>query len=131
MSFFPRYRGKRRGQILIFDIDRTTRNVCTSNGRAFQLNLDMSWLKDESLEDSANLPLHCHPEFPASLDTLKVSVPPAVKAAAATANLDIFWLKDESLEDSAKLPDTHIIAPEIVEDLPPSPSSYAELRRDE
>jgi len=39
------------------------------------------WLKDESLEDSANLPLHCHPEFPASLDTLKVSVPPAVKLA--------------------------------------------------
>src|SRR5437762_763432 len=48
------------------------------------------WLKDESLEDSANLPLHCHPEFPASLDTLKVSVPPAVKLAAASANLDDF-----------------------------------------
>src|SRR5437762_5642259 len=48
------------------------------------------WLKDENLEDSANLPLHCHPEFPASLDTLKVSVPPAVKLAAASANLDIF-----------------------------------------
>ena len=27
-----------------------------SNGRAFQLNLDIFWLKDESLEDSANLP---------------------------------------------------------------------------
>jgi len=39
---------------------------------------------------------------PASLDTLKVSVPPAVKVAAATANLDIFWLKDEPLEDSKK-----------------------------
>src|SRR5438552_18426584 len=39
------------------------------------------WLKDENLEDSANLPLHCHPEFPPSLDTLKVSVPPAVKLA--------------------------------------------------
>jgi hypothetical protein len=39
------------------------------------------WLKDESVEDSANLPVHCHPEFPASLDTLKVSVPPAVKLA--------------------------------------------------
>ena len=62
------------------------------------------WLKDESLEDSANLPLHCHPEFLASLDTLTVSVPPAVKVAAATANLDVFWLKDESLDDSAKLP---------------------------
>ena len=46
-------------------------------------------LKDKSLEDSANFPLHCHPEFPASLDTLKVSVPPAVKVAAATADLDI------------------------------------------
>jgi hypothetical protein len=39
---------------------------------------------------------------PASLDTLKVSVPPAVKVAVATANLDIFWLKDEPLEDSKK-----------------------------
>src|SRR6266699_2484304 len=55
-----------------------------------KLNLDIFWLKDESLEDSANLPLHCHPEFPASLDTLKVSVPPAVKLAAASANLDDF-----------------------------------------
>ena len=27
-----------------------------SNARAFQLNLDIFWLKDESLEDSANLP---------------------------------------------------------------------------
>jgi hypothetical protein len=40
------------------------------------------WLKDESLEDSANIPLHCHPEFPASLDTLKVSMPLGVKLAA-------------------------------------------------
>src|SRR5438874_10243594 len=111
MSFFPRYRGKRRGQILIFDIDRTTRNGCTSNGRAFQLNLDMSWLKDESLEDSANLPLHCHPEFPASLDTLKVSVPPAVKVAAATANLDI-------------------IAAEIVEDLEAALQQFAAIATD-
>jgi len=39
------------------------------------------WLKDESLEDNASLSLDCHPEFPASLDTLKVSVPPAVKLA--------------------------------------------------
>jgi hypothetical protein len=30
-------------------------------------------------EDDADLPLHCHPEAPASLDSLKVSVPPAVK----------------------------------------------------
>src|SRR5207248_10018131 len=46
-----------------------------------KLNLDIFRLKDESLEDSANLSLDCHPEFPASLDTLKVSVPPAVKLA--------------------------------------------------
>src|SRR5439155_14171417 len=31
-----------------------------------------------------------HRTCPASLDTLKVSVPPAVKLAAASANLDIF-----------------------------------------
>jgi len=38
-------------------------------------------------------------KFPASLDTLTVSVPPAVKLS-----LGIFWLKDESLEDSANFP---------------------------
>ena len=41
-----------------------------------------------------------HPACPASLDTLKVSVPPAVKLAAAkharpALSLDIFWLKDD------------------------------------
>src|SRR5947208_8770923 len=56
------------------------------------------WLKDESLEDSANLPLHCHPEFPASLDTLKVSVPPAVKLAPLPA-LDPDIIAAEIVED--------------------------------
>ena len=83
---------KQTGSRLYFlTFEPATRNGCASNGRAFQFNVDIFWLKDESLERSANLPLHCHsPEFPASLDTLKVSVPPAVKIAAATANLDIF-----------------------------------------
>jgi hypothetical protein len=57
-----------------------SQQILTDSARD-KLNLDIFWLKDESLEDSANLPLHCHPEFPASLDTLKVSVPPAVKLA--------------------------------------------------
>jgi hypothetical protein len=37
-------------------------------------------LKDESLEDSANL--LDYPACPASLDILKISMPPAVKLAA-------------------------------------------------
>src|SRR5438067_5065222 len=72
-----------------------------------KLNLDIFWLKDRSLEDSANLPLHCHPEFPASLDTLKVSVPPRRKAGALPAL------------------DPDIIAAEIVEDLQAALAQFA------
>jgi hypothetical protein len=43
------------------------------------------WLKDESPEDSANISLHCHLEFPASLDTFKVSLPPRRKAGTLPA----------------------------------------------
>ena len=67
---------------------------------------------------------------PASLDTLKVSVPPAVKVAAASANLDIFWLKDESLEDSANLPDPDIIAAEIGEDLEAALQQFVAIAND-
>ena len=67
---------------------------------------------------------------PASLDTLKVSVPPAVKLAAASANLDIFWLKDESLEDSANLPDPGVLALEITEDLEAALAQFAEIAAD-
>jgi hypothetical protein len=58
-------------------------------GRCFrirygQLNLDIFWLKDGRLENSANLAglKRVNPACPASLDTLKVSVPPAVKLTA-------------------------------------------------
>ena len=51
-----------------------------------------------SLEDSANLAglKRVNPACPASLDTLKVSVPPAVKVAAATANPDIIAAEIDS-----------------------------------
>ena len=67
---------------------------------------------------------------PASLDTLKVSVPPAVKVAAASANLDIFWLKDEALEDSANLPAPEVIAADIVEDLEAALQQFAAIAQD-
>jgi len=72
----------------------------------------MFWLKDESLDDTANLPLHCHPEFPASLDTVKVSVPPARKAGTLPAL------------------NPRIIAAEIVEDLQSGLAQFAEIASD-
>jgi type I restriction enzyme M protein len=71
-----------------------------------------------------------NPTCPASLDTLKVSVPPAVKLAAASANLDIFWLKDESLEDSANLPDPGVLALKITEDLQAALAQFAAIAND-
>jgi hypothetical protein len=75
-----------------------------------KLNLDIFWLKDESLEDSANLAGLS--SLPASLDTLEVSVPPAVK-------LQPHFCAQPTL-------DPDIIAAEIVEDLQAALAQFAE-----
>ena len=57
--------------------------------------------------------LDCHPDCPASLSTLKISVPPAVKLAA--------------VEHVRQAPDPDVIAQEIVEDLQAALAQFAEI----
>ena len=86
-------------------------------------------MRRRSLEDSANLAglKRVNPACPASLDTLKVSVPPAVKVAAATANLDIFLAEGRIARRRANLPHPDIIAAEIFEDLQAALAQFAEI----
>ncbi len=101
---------------------RHTQNLGASRGkagsrssRAASANLENFWLKDGSLEDSANL-LDLNPDCPASLDILKVSMLPAVKLAAAVRVRPAL--------------DPGVLALEITEDLEGALAQFAQIATD-
>ena len=113
------------------------------------IDLDIFWLRDKSLEESDNLPdpdvlvqefVQCYnPEnrhqrtptwFDKNPDGRWRAYDYEELINRDKASLDIFWLRDESLEESDNLPDPDVLAQEIVEDLEAALEQFREIAAD-